>query len=65
MRKLTTALSTFFLLTASAWALDVPDKPSSYVSDRAALLSQQARASLEEKLAAFDRQTSKIGRAHV
>ncbi len=58
MRKLVLAFSTLFVLCAPVWALEVPDKPASYVNDYVSLLSPDTRAGLEQQLAAFDKETS-------
>ncbi len=42
----------------SSYALDVPERPSSRVNDYAQLLSSSVKAQLEEKLAAFEAETS-------
>lgn len=44
--------------TSSAFALDIPPKPTGYVNDYAGLISVQARASLEAVLSQFEAQTS-------
>ncbi len=43
---------------APAWALSVPERPQFYVNDYAGLLSPDVRASLEEALGRFERETS-------
>ncbi len=60
MRSNFSRLIVFFclFLTASAFALTVPEKPEAYVNDYARLLSQTERQKLEEKLAAFEKETS-------
>lgn len=50
-------LSSFFSLTAS-YALEIPEKPDSYVNDYISLLSRPAKTRLEEKLASFEKETS-------
>lgn len=51
--------SAFFIFLASnAFALSIPDKPQAYVNDYAGLLSPAARAKIEAKLAAFEKETS-------
>jgi uncharacterized protein len=42
----------------AVFALDVPEKPASYVNDRAGMMSPAAREALESKLAQFDKETS-------
>ncbi len=46
------------LSSSECYALDIPDRPASYVNDYAQLLSSSAKARLEEKLMAFEKETS-------
>ena len=48
----------FLLEASSAFALDVPDKPQSYVNDYASILSAGARQDLENVLGTFEKETS-------
>ncbi len=53
------AAAFFISLSCSAWAdFQIPEKPDGYVSDRAALLSPQAKLQLDADLREFERQTS-------
>ncbi len=50
-------LSGFFFCTW-AYALEIPERPASYVNDYAQLLSPTAKARLEERLTVFEKETS-------
>ena len=52
------ALSSFFYLSAPVFALQIPEKPQSYVNDYAHLLSDNTRAQIENTLADFEKATS-------
>lgn len=59
MKRLGQALLTlFFFFCANALALQLPDKPSSYVTDQAAMFSPAEHEKLEAKLEAFEKKTS-------
>ncbi len=47
-----------FLITVSAHALDIPSRPDGYVTDRAGILSPQAKQELEQNLQQYEQQTS-------
>ena len=46
------------MLCRTAFALDLPPQPDGYITDRAGLLSSEIKASLEQRLGAFEQQTS-------
>ncbi len=46
------------LLSTSAFALSIPEKPQGYVSDYAKLLSDASRQKIENTLGAFEKETS-------
>ncbi len=46
------------LSSVECYALDIPERPASYVTDQAQLLSSAAKARLEEELMAFEKETS-------
>ena len=48
----------FTAFSSSLYALDIPKRPSTYVTDQAGLLSPDARARLEQVLSAYERQTT-------
>jgi len=60
MPKYYQILIVFFVLTVAPTllALDIPKRPQGYVSDYAAMLSDQTRARLENTLALYERQTT-------
>lgn len=58
MKRTVFLLFIALVFCASASALEVPDRPSFYVNDYAAMLSSASRGGLEERLAGFDRETS-------
>src|SRR3990167_213232 len=58
MRRFFSAFSTFFFVCAAASALEIPERPGSYVNDYASLLSPGVRQTLEARLEAFERETS-------
>src|SRR5438477_8804092 len=51
------AAGLLFLLAASAAALDIPPPPNTYVTDKAAILSESDAHALNEKLAAFEQRS--------
>ena len=57
MKRLTFILL-IFLQCSIAFALTIPEKPSSYVNDYASLLSGPAKQKIESELAAFEKETS-------
>ncbi len=46
------------LSSGECYAIDIPDRPASYVNDYAQILSSSAKAHLEEKLMVFEKETS-------
>ena len=51
------AAGLLFLLAASAVALDIPPPPTTYVTDKASILSESDAHALNEKLAAFEQRS--------
>ena len=51
------AAGLLFLLAASAAALDIPPPPTTYVNDKASILSESDARALNEKLAAFEQRS--------
>lgn len=57
-KKIVRVIVSALFLCGPVFALDIPDKPSSYVNDTIQLLSSSARSRLEATLAAFEKETS-------
>lgn len=59
MKRLALLSAVISLFGTTLWAdFQIPEKPDGYVSDRAALLSPQAKLQLETQLREFERETS-------